>query len=78
MEVLAQIRAAERTRNLPVIVLTSSADDQDRIDSYGLGAISYIRKPVDFSQFFGAACESGLYWLLVTAAPAGTDAAHAP
>ena len=65
MEVLAQIRAAERTRNLPVIFLTSSADEQDRIDSHNLGAASCLRKPVDFRNFSDAASQCGLRWLLV-------------
>jgi two-component system response regulator len=65
LEVLRQIRADERTRLLPVVVLTSSREDEDVINSYSLGANSYVRKPVDFAQFTSAVGTLGLYWLAV-------------
>jgi two-component system, response regulator len=63
--VLRRIRADERTRFIPVVILTSSNEEKDRIDSYGLGANSYVRKPVDFTQFIEAAKQLGLYWLVL-------------
>jgi two-component system response regulator len=65
LEVLRRIRADERTRRMPVTVLTSSKEEQDVIKSYNLGANSYIRKPVDFDQFTEAVRQLGLYWLLL-------------
>jgi CheY-like chemotaxis protein len=69
LEVLRRIRADERTRRLPVTVLTSSKEEQDLIKSYDLGANSYIRKPVDFSQFSEAVRQLGIYWLMLNEAP---------
>jgi two-component system response regulator len=69
LEVLRRVRADERTGLLPVVILTSSNEDQDRIAGYGLGANSYVRKPVDFSQFLEAARQLGLYWLVLNQAP---------
>lgn len=69
LEVLHRIRADERTRLLPVVVLTTSSEDRDRIESYKLGANSYIRKPVDFNQFADAVQQLGLYWLVLNEAP---------
>ncbi len=63
LEVLRRIRADERTRAQPVVILTSSKEEQDLIQGYGLGANSYIRKPVDFTQFTEAVRQIGLYWL---------------
>jgi two-component system, response regulator len=63
LEVLRRLRGNERTALLPVVVLTSSKEDQDLVQSYRLGANSYIRKPVDFSQFTEAVRHLGLYWL---------------
>lgn len=65
LEVLRAIRADDRTKLLPVVVLTSSLEDQDLIKSYGLGANSYVRKPVDFVQFVDAVKQLGLYWLVI-------------
>ena len=69
LEVLRRVRADQRTKLLPVVILTSSNEEQDRIDGYGLGANSYVRKPVDFSQFMEAARHLGLYWLILNEAP---------
>jgi two-component system, response regulator len=73
LEVLRQVRAAERTRTLPVVVLTSSREEQDLIESYRLGANSYVRKPVDFVQFAAAVEALGLYWLVVNEPPPSPD-----
>jgi two-component system response regulator len=69
LEVLRRIRADERTRLLPVVILTSSKEEKDRIDGYSLGANSYVRKPVDFLQFADAVRQLGLYWLVVNEPP---------
>ncbi len=69
LEVLQRIRKDERTKVLPVVVLTTSSEDRDRIESYKLGANSYIRKPVDFNQFADAVNQLGLYWLVLNEAP---------
>lgn len=65
LEVLKALRANELTKLLPVIVLTSSVEEQDLIRSYSLGANSYVRKPVDFIQFIEAVRQLGLYWLIL-------------
>ena len=65
LEVLRQLRANELTRLLPVVILTSSNEEQDRIHGYGLGANSYVRKPIDFGQFMDAVRQLGLYWLIL-------------
>jgi two-component system, response regulator len=72
LEVLRQLRAFEHTKLLPVVVLTSSNEERDRIRSYGLGANSYVRKPVDFNQFMEAARQLGLYWLVLNEPPPPT------
>jgi two-component system response regulator len=69
LEVLRRIRGDERTRLLPVVILTSSNEEQDLINSYALGANSYVRKPVDFDQFNEAVKALGLYWLVLNEAP---------
>jgi CheY-like chemotaxis protein len=69
LEVLRRIRETERTRLLPVVVLTTSTEDQDRLRSYDLGANSYVRKPVDFQEFIGAVGQLGLYWLILNQPP---------
>jgi two-component system response regulator len=66
--VLRRIRADPRTRLLPVVILTSSNEEQDRVNGYGLGANSYVRKPVDFDAFVTAAAQLGLYWLVLNEA----------
>lgn len=71
LEVLQQIRAEPSTRLLPVVVLTSSREDRDLVDSYSLGANSYIQKPVDFTQFQEAVRTLGLYWLVLNQAAPG-------
>ena len=72
LEVLRSLRAHERTRLQPVVVLTTSNEERDIIASYELGANSYIRKPVDFAQFMEAVRQLGLYWLVLNVAPPGT------
>lgn len=71
LEVLRQIRANERTRVLPTVILTSSIEDEDRLKGYALGANSYVRKPVDFDDFVQAAGQLGLYWLVLNESPFG-------
>ncbi len=65
LEVLSRIRADERTRLLPVVILTSSKEDEDIVSGYSRGANAYVRKPVDFGEFAAAAKTLGLFWLLL-------------
>ena len=69
IEVLRQVRADPRTRLLPVVILTSSKEEQDLIEGYKEGANSYVRKPVDFNQFVEAVRQLGLYWLVLNEPP---------
>uniref|UniRef100_B8HJY0 Response regulator receiver protein n=1 Tax=Cyanothece sp. (strain PCC 7425 / ATCC 29141) TaxID=395961 RepID=B8HJY0_CYAP4 len=69
LEVLRRLRDDERTRLLPVVVLTTSSEEQDLLHSYSLGCNSYIRKPVDFIQFSEAIRQLGMYWLLMNEPP---------
>ncbi|HLP40228.1 MAG TPA: response regulator [Fibrobacteria bacterium] len=69
LEVLRRIREDERTRYLPVVVLTSSKEEQDLVRSYALGTNSYVRKPIDFDEFTKAVGFLGLYWLLINESP---------
>ncbi len=71
LEVLKKIRGNDRTKLLPVAVLTSSKEEKDMVDSYTLGANSYIRKPVDFDQFTESVRQLGLYWLVINESPPG-------
>jgi CheY-like chemotaxis protein len=69
LEVLRRLRGNERTKLLPVVILTSSNEEQDRLSGYGFGANSYVRKPVDFNQFMEAVRQLGLYWLVLNEQP---------
>ena len=69
LEVLRRLRLHENTRLLPVVILTASLEEQDRISGYGLGANSYIRKPVDIGEFREAVRQLGLYWLILNQPP---------
>ncbi|AFZ59081.1 response regulator [Anabaena cylindrica FACHB-243] len=65
LEVLRQIRANSRTRLLPIVILTTSNEESDRLQGYGLGCNSYIRKPVDYDQFVSVMQQLGMYWLVL-------------
>jgi CheY-like chemotaxis protein len=69
LDVLRRIRASERLRMLPVVILTSSREEKDLIEGYSLGANSYVQKPVDFEQFLEASRQLSLYWLVLNVAP---------
>ena len=69
LEVLRRIKSDERTKTIPVVVLTSSREETDMIESYKLGVNSYIVKPVDFNNFSDAVSQLGLYWLLLNQVP---------
>jgi CheY-like chemotaxis protein len=74
LHVLERIRAHPRTRLLPVVILTSSVEEQDLLNTYSRGANSYIRKPVDFQEFVDAVRQLGLYWLLLNQPPPSSAA----
>lgn len=69
LEVLRRLRADERTKRLPVVVFTSSSEEEDMVSSYSLGANSYVRKPVEFEEFLEATKQLGLYWLVLNELP---------
>jgi len=69
LEELRRLRAAPHTKLLPIVILTSSNEERDRLEGYGLGANSYVRKPVDFAEFVDAVRQLGLYWLLLNERP---------
>jgi two-component system response regulator len=72
LEVLRRVKTDERTKVIPVVVLTSSTEERDIIESYQLGVNSYIVKPIDFDKFIDAVSELGLYWLLLNQPPLGS------
>ncbi len=75
MEVLRRLKADARTRTIPVVILTSSKEERDLVQGYGLGANSYIQKPMDFDHFRSTVKSVGLYWLLINQAPVTVGAA---
>jgi len=77
MEVLKRIKADERTKNIPVVVLTSSKEERDMVNTYNLGANSYIQKPVDFDQFRETVKTVGLYWMVINQHPMSNGVADA-
>jgi two-component system, response regulator len=76
MEVLRRIKGDERTRMIPVVILTSSREERDLIEGYRLGVNSYIQKPVDFDQFRETVKTAGLYWLLINQQPVRGTLSH--
>ncbi len=76
LDVLRRVRAEERTRLLPVVILSTSIEDEDVINSYALGVNAYVRKPVAFEDFLTAAARLGMFWLLTNVAPPGRGGPH--
>ncbi len=76
MEVLKRLKSDSRTRTIPVVILTSSKEERDLVNGYGLGANSYIQKPVDFDQFRETVKQVGLYWLVTNQPPVGNGTSH--
>lgn len=76
MEVLRRLKSDDRTRNTPVVILTSSREERDIIDGYRLGVNSYIQKPVQFDEFAEAVAQLGLYWMLLNRLPHGEEWKH--
>jgi two-component system response regulator len=76
MEVLKRLKADPRTHSIPVVILTSSKEERDLMNGYGLGVNSYIQKPVDFDQFRETVKRAGLYWLVVNLPPVANEAAR--
>lgn len=76
LEVLKRIKQDPRTRAIPIVVLTSSKEERDLVDSYNLGANSYIQKPVDFDQFRQMVKNTGLYWIVINQYPLANPAAQ--
>lgn len=72
LEVLRRVRADERTKLLPIVILTSSKEDKDRLEGYTSGANSYVRKPIEFTEFAEAVRNLGLYWLILNEPPPAT------
>jgi len=77
MEVLQRLKADRRTCTIPVVILTSSKEERDLVQGYGLGANSYIQKPVDFEQFRDTVKNAGFYWLVINQPPVPTNATQA-
>jgi len=77
LEVLKRLKADERTKTIPIVILTSSKEERDLIKGYGLGANSYIQKPVDFEQFRETIKTVGLYWLVINQIPVTNGLSHA-
>ncbi len=75
LEVLRRLKSDSRTKTIPVVILTSSREERDVVSGYGLGANSYIQKPVDFEQFRETVKSAGFYWLLINQSPLGLPAA---
>ncbi len=69
IEVLQRLKSTEHTRNIPVVILTSSREERDLKDAYNLGVNSYVTKPIDFKEFAKAVAEMGMYWLLLNKTP---------
>jgi two-component system response regulator len=76
MEVLRQVKSDPRTNTIPLVIMTSSKEERDLVNSYNLGVNSYIQKPVDFDQFRETVKNVGLYWLVINQPPVGKDPHH--